>query len=674
MAEKPTYEELERSLATQNQELRQTIERLRETRDYLENLISYANAPIIVWDRESQITRFNHAFEGLTGYAAHEVIGQKVHMLFPKASRDQSLSMIASTLSGEYWESVEIPILRKNGDIRIVLWNSANIYAEDNTTLIATIAQGQDITKHKQADKTLRQSEERYRRITEAVTDYVFEVRVEDGHPVETVHRPACVAVTGYTPEDFASDPYLWFKMVHEEDHEAVREQASQVLSGLDVKPLEHRIFRKDAVMRWVKNTLVPNYDPHGKILSYDGLISDITERKQAEEEKRKLEAQLQQAHKMEAIGTLAGGIAHDFNNILAAIAGYTELVQLDVPGGSQSSANLAEVLKATNRAKELVKHILTFSRQSKSEQKPLQISPIVKEALELLRASIPTTIEIRQDIKKESGAVMADPTQIHRVMMNLCTNAAHAIQEKGGTLEVSLEDIELDADASTQYFDLKPGPYVRLTVSDTGYGMDHTVRKRIFDPFFTTKEPSRGTGMGLAVVHGIVKDHGGAIIVDSEPAKGSTFQVFFPRIESEALLEAESGLGGIPTGNERILFVDDEEAMVNMGKQMLKSLGYEVVARTSSIEALEAFRAQPDSFDLVITDMTMPNMTGDLLAKELMGIRDDIPIVLCTGHIQMISEEKANAMGIRGFAMKPMVMRDVAGTIRRVFDQQKET
>jgi len=522
--------------------------------------------------------------------------------------------------------------------------------------------------ERKGAEKVLRQSEERYRRITGAVTDYIFTVRIDNGHPVETVHGPASVAVTGYTPEEFASDPYLWIRMVPEEDHAAVQEQASRILLGQDVQPIEHRILRKDGAIRWVRNTLVPHYDTQGKLLSYDGLIRDINERKEAEEATAKLEAQLHQAQKIKAIGTLAGGIAHDFNNILAAILGYTELTMYDLPEGSLARANLEQALKAGMRAKNLVQQILTFSRKSEQERRPVQIHLIVKEALKLLRSSLPATIEIRQNIDTKCGVVLADPTQIDQVMMNLCTNAYHAMHERGGVLEVSLNVFEIDAAFARTHANLQEGSYVRLTVSDTGHGMDRATMERIFEPFFTTKAVGDGTGMGLATVHGIVTSHDGAITVHSEPEKGSTFHVYFPRLDSILQPEAQT-TEPVPRGKERILFVDDEEQLVRMGQQMLERLGYHVTVRTSSVEAVEAFRAQPDRFDLVITDQTMPNMTGVELAKELMRIRPDVPIILTTGFSEVVTPQEAKNAGIREYIMKPVVARDLAQAIRQVLD-----
>jgi nitrogen-specific signal transduction histidine kinase/CheY-like chemotaxis protein len=389
--------------------------------------------------------------------------------------------------------------------------------------------------------------------------------------------------------------------------------------------------------------------------------IYDLTEQK-------RIEAKLQQAQKMEAIGTLAGGIAHDFNNILSAIIGYTELSQIKLPEDNNVLPYLDGILKASNRARELVQQILTFSRQTELELRPVQVNIIVKEALKLLRASLPTTIEIQQDIKCNS-LVMGDPTKLHQVLMNICTNASHAMRENGGVLDVNIVNIEVDNELSGKQLDLKPGRYVKLTISDTGQGMPPNVLDRIFDPFYTTKEKSEGTGMGLSVVHGIVKSYSGTVSVYSEPGKGSTFNVFLPTIDRglKSEIYAEDP---IPTGDEYILFVDDEPAIVDIGKQTIESLGYDVTTRTSSIDALELFKEHPNKFDLVITDMTMPKLTGEDLAKELIGIRSDIPIILCTGFSVKIDEQKAATMGIRALVLKPMLIRDIAKTIRKVLDK----
>lgn len=392
-------------------------------------------------------------------------------------------------------------------------------------------------------------------------------------------------------------------------------------------------------------------------------IAEDITSQKH-------LEIQLQQAHKMESIGTLAGGIAHDFNNMLGIIVGNAELAMDDVPEWNPARKNLEEIHTASMRARDVVKQILAFSRQSPQEMKPIRISAIIKESLKLLRSSIPKTVEIHQNISSESDTVLADPTQINQVLINLCTNAAHAMGEKGGVLEVGLKYIKMDEGSAIHYSSVSSGRYVRLTVSDTGPGIEPEVLKRIFDPYFTTKGVGEGSGMGLSVAHGIVKTHGGEILADSELGKGTTFQVFFPYFEGKPKKEVEITTG-TPRGNERILFVDDEKAMVDAIQPMIERLGYKVAARTSSIEGLEAFRANTDKFDLVITDFTMPNMTGMELAKELLKLRPDIPIILCTGYSEHINEDKAKISGVRAFLMKPIVLSEIANAIRKVLDNK---
>jgi signal transduction histidine kinase/ActR/RegA family two-component response regulator len=430
--------------------------------------------------------------------------------------------------------------------------------------------------------------------------------------------------------------------------------------------------YRKDGSTVWMENIVKAIRGPDGKIVGMHGVSRDITERRIAEEEKTRLQSQLQQVQKMESIGTLAGGIAHDFNNILGIIVGNTELAMDDIPEWHPARHNLGEIRTASMRARDVVKRILAFSRQSPQEMKPVRISPIIKESLKLLRSSIPTTIEIHQNISIELDTVYADPTQIDQVFINLCTNATHAIGEKGGVLEVSLRHIEMDECSTIHYHDLFPGKYVRLTVSDTGHGIEPKILDRIFEPYFTTKNVGEGSGMGLSVVHGIVKTHGGYLLVNSKLGKGTTFQVFFPYIESKPEPEIEITVE-IPRGKEKILFVDDEKAMVDAIRPMIERLGYKVTARTSSIEALEAFRANPDRYDLVITDFTMPNMTGMELAQELLKLRSDILIILCTGYSEHINEDKAKRSGIRAFVMKPVVLGDIANTIRKVLDQEKE-
>jgi signal transduction histidine kinase/ActR/RegA family two-component response regulator len=402
-----------------------------------------------------------------------------------------------------------------------------------------------------------------------------------------------------------------------------------------------------------------------------EDLKLEIEAHKRVEAEKEKLQNQLQLAQRLEAIGTLAGGIAHDFNNILAAIMGYTEMALIRLGTENRISYNLQQVIKASHRAKDLVNQILTFSRQQPQDMQSIQLKPIVKETLELLRASLPKNIEIRQSIESGLYSVSADPTRIHQVLMNLCTNSAHAMEENGGILDVSLKKIDLEPHDAAKYSDLKPGAYILLTVADTGHGIDPAVVERIYEPYFTTKEQGKGTGMGLSVVHGIVKSHGGSIVVTSSPDQGTTFELFFPRLEREMLAEIRD-LSPLPKGDETVLFIDDEEFLVDLGTQMLEKLGYQVKTSVNPIEALQIFQAQPGKFDLVITDMTMPDMSGAQLAGRVLAIQPDIPIIICTGFSEQMTPEKAQAIGISDFLMKPLVIRDLAKAIRRVIDKQQ--
>ena len=396
-----------------------------------------------------------------------------------------------------------------------------------------------------------------------------------------------------------------------------------------------------------------------------DGLgiiFTDITERKN-------LEAQLQQAQKIESIGTLAGGIAHDLNNMLMPIMAHSEMAMMQIPDDSSLQFNLNEIFKAGERARDMVKQILAFGRQKPQERVPVKFGSILQEALKLIRPSIPTTIDIRHTVITESDTIVADSTLIHQVILNLCTNASHAMREEGGVLELTIDELNLDYLTSIQFDKLTPGVYLRLTVRDTGHGIEPDIIDRIFEPYFTTKDIGEGSGMGLAVTHGIVKSHGGDIKVESETGKGTTFYVLLPKSTEEITPVIENEIE-LPGGTERILYVDDEETAVYTIKPMLENLGYEVTAMTGSVEALKMFRDNPERFDLVITDMTMPDMTGKGLAKELMAIRPEIPVILYTGFSEQIDEYSAKEIGIKAYVMKPVIMRDLAKTVREVLDE----
>jgi PAS domain S-box-containing protein len=440
-----------------------------------------------------------------------------------------------------------------------------------------------------------------------------------------------------------------------------------ELLSNPGTQSYEAAIQSADGLRHDVIFHKATFFSPDGRLAGIIGSVLDITKLRRAEEERRGAETQLRQAQKMEALGTLAGGIAHDFNNILGIIFGYTELARGSIPD-NRAQEQLDEVLKAANRAKDLVQQILAFSRQGEKEKRPVQVSLIFKEALKMLRATIPSTIDIRPDISSRS-TVLGDPTQIHQILMNLCTNAVHAMDNQGGTLEITLADVFLEPKVGDRYSNLQGGLHVQLIVNDTGHGIDPVIMDRVFDPFFTTKEAGVGTGLGLAVVHGIVKGHGGVIEVESERGKGTTFKVLLPAAESKGSSDAVEP--SLARGHERILVVDDEAGLAAAMGHMLESLGYETLCRTSSTEALETFLNQPGNqpFDLVITDMTMPSMTGLGFARELLRLKPELPIIICTGFSEHIGPERIEKLGIKGFLMKPVTLRHLAVLVRKVLD-----
>jgi PAS domain S-box-containing protein len=550
---------------------------------------------------------------------------------------------------------------------RMRCYDGRTIWVENQSTVFRD-ARGQvlyyegsirDITESKLSEEALKNSEARFRTAFENAS---VGMTLVDLQGVYMEVNSALADMIGYSPAEIIGKPVATF--THPDDLSRRSQFLCDLLEGkISSGEQERRFIHRDGSTVWTLIWASLQRDQNGKPLYYISILQNLTARKKADEEKRRLETQLLQAQKMEAIGALAGGIAHDFNNILSAIIGYTELSMLSEGGPTECRQ---EALKASNRAKDLVKQILAFSRQTDEEKRPVQVGMVAKEVTKFLRASIPSTIGITCKADGKSGSVLANSVELHQILMNLCTNAVHAIGDTAGTVDIEIQQVEIRGDDKLSFPELDQGRYVRISVKDSGQGIPFEMQERIFDPYFTTKEKEVGTGLGLAVVHGIVKKSNGAIRVESEPTKGAAFHIYLPEIELTTGAPVNLALKPL-CGSEKILFVDDEKMLADIGEKILKRLGYDVYSRTSPIEALELFKSKPDFFDLVISDQTMPGMTGDALAKEVMKINPDIPVILCTGYSQLINEQKAREKGIKALVMKPILIDQMADTVRNV-------
>ncbi|MBI5569032.1 MAG: response regulator [Desulfomonile tiedjei] len=638
-------------------ELEDMVERrtaaLRESEMRYRTLFKDSLDPIIMVSKDGQIAEANLAFLTVFDFSAEAIMGMNIRDLSANA---EDVSVFEETL-------------RQRGAVREYGWQARTRTGAERYCLLTASCrwdphgvflgyQGiiRDITDRKRAEEALRESEARTRTLIESSPIGIM-IGVNG---IYSYVNPAFVTMLGYEiPDQIVGLPIE--ALCVPEERGLLQEKAGQALAAADsVSFLDMRGLKSDGEFLdasvWLRSIDL------GTGTALLGFVVDVSQEKA-------LRLQLLQAQKMQAMGTLAGGIAHDFNNILFAMMGFTELVLEEQAPGSKTEANLQQVLVAGNRAKELVRQILTFSRQTEEQRHPIQIGPIIKEALNFLRASIPTTISMHRSIAANLGTIMGHPTQIHQVVMNLCTNSAHAMREHGGELLVDLRQVELGPWFSVKNPGTTPGAYLQLTVKDSGNGIAPQLRQRVFEPYFTTKKPSEGTGLGLSVVHGIVQSHRGAIEVDSRVGEGTTIRVYLPVI-TEAAVEDRPADGSILIGTERVLIVDDEPTIVELERQMLTSLGYDVVTRTDSVEALELFRGGHEHFDLVITDMTMPNLTGMELSRELRQLRPDIPILLVTGFSDQVTEERLSEAGVEAFVMKPVIKRQMAETIRVLLDR----
>lgn len=660
-------------VSTDSTERKKTEDALIKSESKYRFLTEKMNDMIWMADLNLHPTYVSPSIERALGFTTEERLHQDPETMMTPESYANIMDIMNYEIGRDGQEGVdpdrtiicEVENYHKDGS---TVWteNVASAIRDEAGNIKGFLGVSRDITKRKQAELELQKSEAQYRFLTEKMNDIIWTV---DLNLKTTYVSPSVEKILGFTVEERLeqepSEMLTSESYAHVQDI-LVRELKRDQKEGIDPDRsimLDMEYCHKDGSTVWTENVISGIRDENGHAIGFHGVSRDITR-------SRKYELQLRQAQKMEAIGTLAGGIAHDFNNVLSAIIGYTELALDYVTKGSRVQDNLEEVLKAGLRARDLVRQILTFSRQVEGERKPVQVHLIVRETLKLLRSSIPTTIRIEERIDKKSGMVIADPTQIHQVVMNLCTNAYQAMNDRGGTMQVTLERVTIDSDFIKTQPQLHEGPYIKLSVRDTGAGMDLEIFERIFDPFFTTKTQGKGTGLGLAIVHGIVTGLQGIVHVDSTPGQGSTFTVYLPGTEKD-LFAQKVPERILPQGQgERVLLVDDEASIVQIEKQMLEDLGYIVTTKTNSMDALETFRSQPDQFDLIITDMTMPKLTGVDLSWEILQITPDFPIILCTGFSDKVNRERAEELGIQEYLEKPFDRYDFAQAIDRVLQR----
>lgn len=656
---KSLKDNLEKQVQIQTKELLSTNEALRRREEEYKSVMKAVPDPIIVFDLKGRAVYLNPAFTRVFGWNLEEMVDRNDHFVV-ESEKGKTKDAIETIFRDGYISGFESQRYSKNGDLLDVSISGA-AQKDDTGKVIGIVVNLRDITEWKKTREKIVQSEKRYRLLADNATDNIWILQLDTLS--FTYSSPSVERILGYSSAEIMSLDLKDF--IREESLKSVYNMISYELEmekNSNIDPNRHNVIELEMIKKngskiWTEVTASFLRDSDGKPVRVLGITRDITERKQ-------LERQLQQSQKMEAIGTLAGGIAHDFNNILSAVFGFAELVKMKLKGDEKIKSNVDQILAAGVRARDLVKHILTFSRQTDVKKGLLKITPLMKESLKFIQATVPKNIEIREQFKLSENKVMADPSQIQQIAMNLFTNAAQSMKKDGGVLDVALEEVLIKPDQVYHGANLKPGRYIQLTVKDTGHGIKPENMERIFEPFFTTKSRGEGTGLGLSTVYGIVNNMGGVITVESEPDVGTTFKVFFPEHRGETSKTGFSTNSDLIKGKGRILVVDDEEPIVNWCRQFLIALGYEVVGNTSSKVALNLFKEDPDYFDLVLTDMAMPEMSGTELSKQLIALRPDIPIVLCTGFTKELSPEQLKEHGIISVIMKPMVASEFAESI----------
>ena len=634
--------------------LAQSFSDLKESGTY--NRMLFENAPVgqALMTTDRDLIDVNPAYSRILGYTTEEILRRNTTEFTPiKYAKSDDIQMNRLRQTGRFGP-YEKEFLNKSGKA-IPVRVSGHLMRRDNQDLIWVVTE--DITQQKKAAEALRRSEEKFRDFAESTSDWFWEMDADLRFTTlsaryQEITRLDPAMILGKRRDEI---PHLRSVNGNLDEH------LKRLKARQSFKDFTLEVPRPDGSIFYSRISGKPIFDDKGVFSGYRGTGTDVTNIVLAEAEREKLEIQLRQSQRLETVGTLAGGIAHDFNNLLMPILGYTDIMLKQLPEDNPMHGKLTRIGSAADRAKNLVQQILTFSRRGEQSRKPLDLKPIIEETLNLIRSTVPATVRIDAEIGDDCGPVFADATQMHQMLMNLYTNAAQAMLQSGGAIKVSLSPAK---PPSADF----PSPALLLTVSDTGPGMDAATLERIFDPFFSTKKKSGGTGLGLATVHGIVSSHGGQIDAESRPGNGATFKIYFPMLETAVEEEA-----AIPTtkseskGGEHILFVDDEHENTLLAQDMLSELGFRVTTFSDSTEALAYFKKHPKDVDLVITDQSMPVMTGEQLSRQMLAIRADIPIIMITGYSTTMTEDIAHEMGIKSFLLKPLSMLRIEKAINDV-------
>jgi len=645
-------------------ERKETERSLIKSQQIMRGILDATLETIVLIDRQGIIVAANKTTSLRLGVGIRDLVGASVYGLFP--------ADVAETRK-QKWEKVFAegrPLFFEDGrDGRTYAQSAYPVFDNNSHRVEHVVLFASDITERKQAEENLRKSEALLNRSQQMASmgSFVWDLRDD-----ALLWSKNMYAIHGVDEETFAGNlTEISRRLIHPNDQGRIQAETRKMMEAGRVWSMEFRIIRPDGEERVMRSSGEFELDELGRPIKCFGVHQDITDLKRAEEERRKLESQLRQSQKLEAVGTLAGGVAHDFNNILGIIVGNAELAMFDLAEWNPAQESLKEIREASLRARDLVTQILLFARKKEHTISNIQVAPIAKECLKMLRASIPSTVEIRQKISEDLPPVQADPSQIQQVIMNLCANAGQALEVEGGVLEFVMDSSDLDMPLDTFTGRLPEGAYIRLIIRDNGPGIPPDVLEQIFDPFFTTKGVGEGTGLGLAVVHGIIQDRKGGITLETEEGKGTAFTVYLPASGTEFSEKPANGNDVLPKGKEKILFVDDEPMILKLGQRMLERQGYEVESRASGTDALECFKNDPGRFDLVVTDMSMPGLRGDKLAEEVLKIRPDIPVILSTGFSKQISEERSKELGIRAFVLKPLTAQELTEAVRRVLDEK---